>query len=330
VVLKLLSASDIRRALPMDEAIRSVETAFIEFSAGRAEMPPRTRISPDPSRGTTLFMPAYLPSSSALGAKVISIFPANVSRSIPTIHALVLMIDPATGLPLGLLDGSTLTALRTGAASGVATKHLSRADASAAAIFGAGVQGRTQLEAVCAVRSIHRACVFDPSTGRAEEFAREMSARGGAVPRDIRIASTPAEAVRETDIICTATTALKPVFRDADLPSGVHINAVGSYEPHVQEIPVETLGRAVIVVDSLEASFAETGDFIIPVRAGLFSREMVRGEIGRIASGDLPGRRSDSELTLFKSVGLAVQDMAVAARALDRAARLDLGTTVGI
>lgn len=330
MVLKVLSASDIRRSLSMTAAIEAVESAFVQYSSGQSNLPPRAHITPDAAGGTTLFMPAYLPWLQAFGAKIISIFPSNISRRIPTIHALVLLLDPQTGVPLGILDGTTLTALRTGAASGVATKHLSRPEASVVAILGAGVQARTQLEAVCTVRRIKTIFVFDSRPELSRAFAEEFSAQGGLFPGDIRVSASSSEAVRQADIICSATTSQTPVFQDADLKPGVHINAIGSYEPHVQEIPAETVCRSKVVVDSIEASLAETGDFLIPLKAGLFRPAMIHGEIGNVASGSLDGRSSPQEMTLFKSVGLAVQDISAGHRALEEADRLGLGTIIEI
>ncbi|OGD29884.1 MAG: hypothetical protein A2Y56_08500 [Candidatus Aminicenantes bacterium RBG_13_63_10] len=328
--LRILSASDIRLALPMTSAIAAVESAFIEFSSGRATAPPRAHITPDPYAGTTLFMPAFLPSLGAFGVKIISIFPGNSPCRIPTIHALVLLLDPATGVPLGILDGGSLTALRTGAASGVATKYLSRPEASSAAVIGAGVQGRGQLEAVCSVRRIERAFVFDIRSDAAGLFAKELSGRGAPFPSDIRPVSSPADAIRQAEIVCCATTSRAPVFADTDIAPGVHINAIGSYEPHVQEVPPEILRRSSVFVDSVEASLAETGDFLVPMASGLFSPDMIRGEIGSVASGDLPGRSSPREITVFKSVGLAVQDVCAGRAALAEAERLGLGMTIDV
>ncbi len=328
--LRVLTAADVRTALPLPAAIEAVEGAFVQYSAGKAPLPRRVSLTPDPEAGTSLFMPAYVPGLKAFGAKVISIFPGNIPKGLPTIHALVLLLDPVTGVPLGLVEGSTLTALRTGAASGVATRWLSRPESEVLAVFGAGVQARTQAQAVCAVRPIRSIIVFDPLASRAEGFARDVARLGPPVPADVRPASSPAEAVRRADIICTATTSSTPVFDDHDLRPGVHINAVGSYQPQVQEIPSQTVARAKVVVDSAEAALDETGDLIQPIAAGLFAPERIHAEIGQVASGAKPGRASNEEITLFKSVGLAVQDMAAGVRALEEAERLGLGAVLEI
>ncbi|GAG44613.1 unnamed protein product, partial [marine sediment metagenome] len=238
-----------------------------------------------------------------------------------TIFALVVIVEASTGRPVAVMDGTYLTALRTGAASGAATDLLARKEARVAAIFGAGAQGRTQLLAVCEVRDIERARVYDTNLQAAESYAKEMGGKG-RVPADLKVASSPAEAAREADVICTATTSKTPVFADGDLKQGVHINAVGSFTAEMEEIPEQTVGRARIVVGSREGCLAETGDLIIPIRKGLITEDDIYAELGEIAAGIRPGRESAGEITLFKSVGNAVQDVSVAKRVMEAAQRL--------
>ena len=273
-------------------------------------------------------MPAYLTKSETIGAKIVSVFPNNRRRGLPTIHALVIVVDGKTGQPLAAMDGTYLTALRTGAASGLATDLLARKDSRVVAIFGAGTQARTQLEAVCTVRDIEKAWVFDVRTRIARAFVREMKEKGSPIPADIRVAQTKKQALREADVVCTATTSFRPVFADSDLKLGVHINGVGSYTPEMQEVPARTVVRSKVVVDSREASLAEAGDLIISIDGGLISNKNIHGEIGDVAAGKVPGRESEEETTFFKSVGLAVQDVAVAERVLQRAEELGLGLDV--
>jgi len=196
-----------------------------------------------------------------------------------------------------------------------------------AAIFGAGVQGRTQLLAVCEVRDIEKAWVYDINSQAAERYVQEMRGKG-RIPADLKVASSPAEAVREADVLCTATTSKTPVFADGDLKPGVHINAVGSFTPEMQESPEQTVGRAMIVVCSRQACLAEAGDLIIPIRKGLITEGDIYAELGEIAVGIKPGRESAEEITLFKSVGNAVQDVSVARAVLTRAEKLGLGIEV--
>lgn len=328
--IKILSRDDVAQAVTMAEAITAVKKAFIELSSGYAEVPLRTQIPVRKRNATTLFMPAYLTRSDSMGAKIVSVFPNNRRRGLPTIHALVIVVDTKTGQPLAAMDGTYLTALRTGAASGLATDLLARKDSRVAAIFGAGIQARTQLEAVCTVRDIERAWVYDVKPRKARAYVREMKVQGNPFPQNIRVAQTSKQALHEADVVCTATTSFRPVFADGNLKLGVHINGVGSYTPEMQEIPARTVVRSKVVVDSREASLAEAGDLIISIDGGLISHKNIHGEIGEVASGKIPGRESVEETTFFKSVGLAVQDVAVAELVLQRAGELGLGLDVDI
>jgi len=314
----------------MAQAIETVKEAFAQLSAGQAQVPIRVGLDVPSRQGVTLFMPAYLERSDQLGAKIVSVFPQNLARGLPTIHALVVLVDAETGCPAAVLDGTYLTALRTGAASGAATDLLARQNARVAAILGAGVQARTQLEAVCQVRSITEARVFDVNRQAAERYAAEMRSRGGRIPAAIETVATPAEAVRGADVICTATTAKEPVFADSDLKPGAHLNAIGAFTPATREIPEETVRRARLVVDSRAACWAEAGDLIIPRDKGLLSEKDVHAELGEIAAGQKSGRANDREITVFKSVGNAVQDVAVAWKILAEATRKGLGLEVEI
>jgi len=328
--LRILCEADVRQAVTMAEAIQAVREAYVQLSTGQAVVPLRTPVPVAKREGVTLFMPAYLTSSDALGAKIVSVFPGNLERGLPTIHAVVVVVDAETGRPMAMMDGTYLTALRTGAASGVATELLARSDARVAAIFGAGAQARTQLEAVCTVRRIETVWVFDPVRGAAAAYVAEMRMRSRPIPRGLRVAESPKQAVSQADVICTATTARAPVFNDADLKPGVHINGIGSYTPQMQEVPAATVARAKVVVDSRSASLAEAGDLLIPLNDGTISLAQIHGEIGEVAAGQIPGRQSDGEITFFKSVGVAVQDVAVASLILRRAAELGLGVEVDL
>lgn len=328
--VRVLSGAEVRQSVTMTEAIQAVRDAYVQLSAGHAVVPLRTPVPVEKREGVTLFMPAYLSTSDALGAKIVSIFPGNPAQGLPLIHAVVIVVDAVTGCPVAMMDGTYLTALRTGAASGVSTDLLARTNSHVAAIFGAGVQARTQLEAICTVRAIEKVWVYDTVPDRAAAYVEEMKGRGRPVPQDISVAESPAEAVREADVVCTATTSTTPVFYDADLKPGVHVSGVGAYTPEMQEIPAETVQRAKVVVDSRVASLAEAGDLIIPLEQGLISEADIHGEIGELAAGRIPGRESDTEVTFFKSVGLAVQDVAVAELVLNRAAELGLGVEVAL
>jgi ornithine cyclodeaminase/alanine dehydrogenase-like protein (mu-crystallin family) len=305
---RYISTEEIRRTLTMADAIRAVREALIELSGGRALVPPRTSLEIPGFRTTALVMPAFLPGANRIGLKLISLCEDNPAKGLPLAQALTVVMDAERGTPLAVLEAGYLTAVRTGAASGAATDALARRDARVAAIFGAGVQGRTQLEAIAAVRPIRRALVFDIDRRAAAEFAREMGALLGI---EVEPAASP-EALAEADVISTATTSASPVFADGNVRPGAHINAVGSYKPHIREIPGETVLRASLFVDERRSCLEEAGDLIIPLRQGLIREDHIRAEIGEVLAGLAPGRRSDDEVTMFKSVGNAVEDLAVA------------------
>jgi len=306
--MRYITDDEVRRALTMPEAIRAVKETYIQLSTGQARVPARTSLEIPEFRTTALVMPAFLPRTKRLGLKLISLCEDNPSKGLPLIQAVAILMDAELGTPLAVMDASYLTAVRTGAASGVATDVLAAKDARVAAIFGAGVQGKTQLEAVVAVRPIRKALVFDISPRAAAAYAAEMGRR---LSLDVEPASSP-EALREVDIICTATTSTVPIFSDRDLKPGVHINAVGSYKPHVREIPGETIRRAKVYVDQKQACLEEAGDLIIPLREKLIDEGHILAEIGEVLAGLKPGRGSDDEVTVFKSVGNAALDLAMA------------------
>ena len=324
----ILTADEVRKALPMKEAIDAMKKAYASLSDGTAQVPLRTRLSIPGTEALSLFMPAYVNSQDgdALAIKIVSLFPTNPPRGLAYIQAAVLVFNPETGQAIALLEGSSLTAIRTGAASGAAIDLLARPESKTAAVFGAGAQGRTQLEAACTARQIKAAFIYDADLAKAALFAEEMKAKG--IVKDIRIAAHPQEAVQNADIICTATTSLKPVFEDKYVKPGTHISAVGSYTPDMQENPAEMLQRAKIFVDSRSASMEEAGDLIQPMRAGLFDETHIFGELGEVVLGKIPGRQSQEEITYFKSVGIAVQDAMAAQVALNNARKMNIGKEV--
>ena len=258
---------------------------------------------------------------------MVSLFSGNPGRGLALIQAAVLALDPETGRPVALLEGAALTAIRTGAASGAATDLLARPQSRTVAILGAGVQARTQLEAVCTVRTIETVWVYDTAPDRVKAFVEDMAGQG-PVPADVRAATSAREALASADVVCAATTAKDPVFADADLKAGVHVNAVGSYQPEVVEVPAATVVRALVVVDSREAALAETGDLIQPIRKGLITEDHVHAELGELVLGSRPARTSADQVTLFESVGVAVQDAVAAKAAVESAEQLGLGQRV--
>jgi len=323
--VRLLSADDIRSAISVAEAIEAVADGFAHLSSGSASVPLRTSL--ETSGGTSLFMPAYLPDSETTALKMVSVCPDNPRQGLPTVTAVVAVIDGRTGSPLALMDGNYLTALRTGAASGAATDLLARSDAKVLALFGAGAQGRTQLEAICTVRAIEEVRVFDPDRQASRRLVAEMAGQG-RVPTNVFLADSPRKAVENAGIVVTATTSHQPVFEGADIGPGTHINAIGAYTPEMRELDETIVSRAKIVVDTREGCLAEAGDLIMPIQSGVISPADIYAELGEIVRDAKAGRESEEEITLFKSVGTAVQDAAVARAALDRAGQRDLGTVV--
>jgi ornithine cyclodeaminase len=324
----VLNAADVRQALPMAQVIAAMKTAFAALSAGQAEVPLRSRLSVAAHEGVTFCMPAFVGGAEeALTVKVVSVFPRNAALGLPTVFGTVQVLEANTGRPLALLEGGTLTAIRTGAASGAATELLSRPDSQVVAVFGAGVQARTQLEAVCAVRPIRRGWVISRTPAKAEALVAELAGQKG-IPQDLHFAVDARAAVAEADVLCTATTSPEPVFADADLKAGAHVNGVGSFTPQTHEVPGETVRRARVVVDSRAAALAEAGDLLIPIQQGLIGPDHIHAELGEIVLGQKPGRGDAGSITFFKSVGLAVQDALAAALACRNAQRLGLGHRV--
>ncbi|WP_169977804.1 ornithine cyclodeaminase family protein [Tautonia rosea] len=323
-----LDAADVRRALPMPQAIEAMKRAFAALSDGSAVVPHRAVLPIPKNAGVSLVMSSYLDAADraeqAIAVKVVSLFDGNSGRGLARVQATVLLIDSETGQLEAILDGAVLTAIRTAAASGAATDLLARPESRSLAILGAGVQARSHIEAICAVRPIETVAVYSPTPSKVEGLIREFAGRTDIAARFIA-ARSAAEAIEGADIICTTTTARTPVFKDDDIRPGTHLNAVGSYTPEAAEVPPETVARARVVVDSREAAWIEAGDLIQPLRSGRIEAGHIVAELGEIVLEQQPGRTSLEEITLFKSVGVAVQDASAARLAVDNARREGFG-----
>ena len=322
-----LSREDVNRLLPMDEAIAAVEEAYALLVQGEAVQPLRINMATPDGSGSLLAMPAYLGGPvQRMGTKLVTLFSANpAQRKLPAIQGCFALFHGEDGRLLAVMDAAHLTAMRTGAASGVATKHLAREDARVVTLFGAGAQAETQLQAVCAVRPVERALVVARRQDSAARFARRMSQALG-IP--VEPAQDVAQAVAQADILITATSAHAPLFQGDWLRPGVHINSIGAHTPDARELDDVTIRRATIVTDLTSACLSETGDLVQPIQAGLLTREQIHGEMGEIVLGRKPGRTSEEEITLFKSVGLAVQDVAAGHRVYQRARAQGVGVEV--
>ncbi|MDQ7857974.1 MAG: ornithine cyclodeaminase [Armatimonadota bacterium] len=327
----LLGAADLRALVPMADAIAAVREAFVALSAGGAAVPVRAAVTLPDSDAVFLAMPGALAArgggAAALGAKLVSVVPANAAVGRPVVDALMVIFDPGSGQPVAVIEGASLTSLRTGAASGLATDLLALPEASIVALFGAGVQARTQLEAICTVRAVTQVRVVARSRERAEAFAAWAREQWWIRGATVVAATDPETAVRGAEVVVTATTSATPVFPGRAVAPGTHVNAVGAFQPHTREVDADLVARAAVFVDSREAAHAEAGDLLMAAGEGRFRFEDVRAEIGEVAAGRA-GRRSREEITLFKSVGHAVQDLAVAALAARRAAARERGVRV--
>lgn len=327
--MRILSADDVRAALSMTEAIERMREAFAALARGDVEMPARSHVAAPDAAGVTLIMPARI-AGRALAVKVVSVFDRNPARRLPKIQAAVLVLDPETGRPRALLEGGALTAIRTAAASGLATDLLAPADAVTLAVFGAGVQARSHIEAMCAVRPVERIRVYSRTPARVDELITDL-ADAPWMPDDVARADRPGTAVREASIVCATTTSATPVFDDADLGPGTHVNAVGSFTPGAREVPGATVARAWVVVDQREAAWAEAGELVLARDAGRIKADHVKAELGELVlNPDRPDLRpgDPDAITLFKSVGVAVQDAAAAAAVCESAERDELGMMV--
>jgi alanine dehydrogenase len=307
----LLSRSDVQALLTMPDCIAIVEEAFRQLALGNVIMPQRTAIRMTDLHGLQLGMPAYIGGDvGALALKVVTVYPDNPSKyNKPTTIGILLLNDAATGEPLAVMDAGFLTGMRTGAVSGVATKHLAKRDARTVGLFGAGVMARMQLMAVCAVRGIESVMLYDTNAERARSFADDMSKQLNVA---IEPVGDPRMAVEGMDIIIAASSAVQPIFDGAWLQPGQHINGIGSHAPTARELDTLTIQRSKLFPDYLDACLAEAGDFILPLNEGAITRDHFHASLGEVIAGLRPGRESDEEITLFKSVGLAIQDVATA------------------
>ncbi len=321
----VLGRKELERLLTPAAVIRAVESAFARYARGEATVPSRLALTAEEG-GLLLLMPSAL-AGTALGAKLVSVYPKNRERGLPTIFATYVLMEPGTGRPLALLEGGFLTGIRTGATSALAARYLARPDSRVIACFGAGVQAAFQLRCLATVFAIERVLVVGRSRDRAERFCETM-ARELGVP--VGVAETPRQAVSQADLVTCATTAPMPVFAGTDLRPGTHVDAVGAFRPATREVDTETVARARVVVDTYAGAWEEAGDILIPIKEGAISRSAVAAELAELVTGDKPGRQGRDEITLFKSVGSALEDAAAARLAYDEARAAGAGVEVDL
>ena len=321
----ILNQSEVARLLPMGTCVNLMRHAFESMARGDATFPLRpVMFSPD-KRGVLGMMPGHIASPESIAIKVITVFPGNLNTPYDSHQGAVMLFDPTNGRILALMDASEVTAIRTAAATAVATDLLARQNATTLAILGSGVQARTHLDAMREVRDISQVHVWSRTRERADTFA-EREGKRTRLPIDV--SATAEDAVRDVDIICTTTAAREPVLFGEWIAPGTHVNAVGSSSPKMRELDANAVAKAKMYVDWRESAFNEAGDFLLARDEGAVDDNHVLGEIGEILIGKIEGRTADDAITLFKSLGVAPQDVVSARHVYDRALAEGVGTTV--
>ncbi|NBH39906.1 ornithine cyclodeaminase family protein [Enterococcus faecalis] len=322
-----LKKEDIIKSFSMREAIDADKKALSLYSAGKASVPLRTNIDVPKSNGQSLYMPAYVEGGEgALGVKIVSVYPENIKKNLPSVPATMIVLDPETGMVSACLDGTYLTQLRTGAVQGAATELLAKEDAKIGALIGTGGQAQSQLEAMLTVRKLEEVWIFDIDFERASQFAEEMMQQFSVTMRPTK---TNQECVEGADIITSVTTSKRATFSAEWVKKGAHINGVGAYTPEMCEIPREIIKAADIVIfDTMDGVLKEAGDFISPLQDGYIQRDSYHGELGQLINEELVGRTSGEQITIFKTVGSAVLDVVVATEIVKKAKENNLGKLI--
>lgn len=310
----------------MQKAIDAMEGAFASLSSGESYVPQRFVSALPTKRMLMLFKPAFVEKDKRVTVKFLTQRDRTCLSGLPTIQGVILVIDSVSGEILSMMDGEYVTALRTGAASGLATRFFARKEAKTMALFGCGTQGRTQLEAVCCERDIQKVYLFDRFKKSAERLIADMQEKMSAQLSFCE----DTEVLKDVGIICTATNATAPLFKLEELKPGVHINAIGSFQPHMQELDPFLVKAAKVYVDQTAPCLSESGDLIKPLEAGIIQNDHLMGEIGDFVLNRLKGRESENEITIFKSVGVAIQDYAVATDIYNNALESGFGQEINL
>lgn len=306
--MRIIKAGEIQKHYSMKQAIDAMQRAFCSLSSKECFIPMRSVTSLPAGDLLMLYKPAFVEKDKKVTVKFITQRERTVIPGIPAIQGIVMVIDSVTGELKSVMDGNYVTALRTGAASGLATRLLAGEDARTMALFGCGAQGKTQIEAVLCERPVSKILIFEKSKDRANQFIGELQ---GELSAEMVYCETTS-ALNEADIICTATNATGPLFKREDVRKGAHINAIGSFQPHMQELDPWLIKHARVFVDQIEPCLKESGDLIKPIQQGIISEDHIAGEIGELLLNRIAGRESDDQITVFKSVGVAIQDYVVA------------------
>ena len=325
--IRILTGNDVRAVLPMADCIEAMERALREHAEGDVVMPVRLVLDTRDEAGALVLMPANLARSNLLGYKAVTVFPGTDPRREPTHQAAIAVLDPATGRMVGLVDGTSITEIRTAAVSAVATRYMAAPDASVLAVLGAGAQAEAHLASIGHVRPIREIRVWSRNPARAAALAERATRDEDVGPPVVAVASAR-DALDGADVVVTATSAREPVLRREWVGPGVHVNAVGSCIPIARELDGPTIAGARVVVDSRDAALKEAGDLLLAMSEGLIGPEHIAAELGDVLVGRRVGRAAPEEITVFESLGLGVEDVAAAALVLERAAARGLGAIV--
>lgn len=320
---RLLNEQQVHSLLPMHDLIAAMEAALAKFSAREVLQPIRSVLTVGPTKAYFGLMPAFVPRPASLGAKLVTVFGENHKKQLPSHMATILLLDPETGALQAILDGRYITEARTAAVSAVSTRFLANPDAGTLAIIGSGVQARSHLEAYRHVRQLKQVRIWSPSERSRAQFVDDMSPK---VPVQIVNAPSAEAAVRGADLVVLVTSSPTPVIDDAWVSAGAHVVCVGACRPTQQEMPPPLVKRGRLYVDSSAAAVVEAGDIVMNIAAGLFDASHIRGELGELVLGRVEGRKSLDEITIFKSLGMAVEDVVAADLVFRRAVESGAGT----
>jgi ornithine cyclodeaminase len=318
----LLTEKDIRAVLSMDDLIATMETALAQFSAGGVRQPLRSVMEVGDGHAFYGVMPAFMPQPAALGTKLVSVYHTNAQRGLPSHLATIVLHDPDTGALLAIVDGRYITEARTAAVSAASAKHLARPDARVLAVLGSGVQARSHIDALARVRPFDEIHVWGRHQGRVQALLETVPSHARAT---LVASPTPEAAADGADVIALVTASREPVLMRSAVRDGAHICAVGACRPDQREMDTALVRDARVFVDSRAGALAEAGDLVIPIKEGAIDASHIAGELGDVFGGRVPGRRSATEITVFKSLGMAVEDVAAARLAFERASERGLG-----
>jgi alanine dehydrogenase len=323
----LLSESEVHSLIDIDELITALEQAHIQYSTGKAVMPVRLVVPLPHIQGRITSMPGYLNQDQALGMKVVTYFQNNDKQGLPAILATIMLFSAETGKMIAAMDGTYVTTIRTACASALATRVLAHTETPMVGIIGAGVQARAHIRALSRVRQLSKIKIYSPSGTSGQKLKADLEKEGRM---NIDVMANAEQTVRDSDLVITVSTAKEPVLKKEWLKPGVHINAVGSHRPDLREIDGPTLSLAKVVVDSRTAIMAECGDILLAIKENSFSEQAIHAEIGEILAGTKGRRSRAAEITLYKSVGIAIQDVAAAQLVYRKALERQVGTNVEI